>query len=195
MFFACLVLCFFIGSVPTAYLLGKYLWKTDIREHGSGNVGATNAYRVYGKRAGFLVLAIDFLKGFIPTFLFAHLVVKDPQPSTVLWLGFGAILGHIFTPFLKFKGGKGVATGSGVLCAASAPLCLTAAGIFAIVFILTRTVSLGSLTAVLFLIPLSALYGLGRKTMLACAVLFIITLWTHRSNISRLVTGSEKRLF
>src|SRR3989344_8484133 len=117
---------FTIGSFPTAYVVGRVVKKIDIRQHGSGNVGATNVFRVLGKKYGLLVFAIDFLKGAAAVWL-VYLLLKNPSSpiasrcpafltsqSLALWIGLGAILGHVFTPYLRFKGGKGIATGAGV---------------------------------------------------------------------------------
>ena len=113
------VLAYLIGSIPTAYILGKVIKGIDIRNYGSGNVGATNVFRVIGKKWGVLALFLDIIKGTIPVLLLFNLIVEDF--STVLYaqllIGFFAVCGHNWTIFLKFKGGKGVATTAGVICA------------------------------------------------------------------------------
>ena len=113
-------IAFLAGSTPTAYLAGRSFKRIDIRQYGSGNVGATNAFRVLGKKIGAFVFIIDFLKGSLPVFFLPLLLPAnhlDPKEAG-LWIGTGAIAGHVFTPFLGFKGGKGIATGAGVLCGA-----------------------------------------------------------------------------
>ncbi len=140
---------FLIGSFPTAYLVSRYAKGIDIRQHGSGNVGATNVFRVMGKKYGLFVFGVDFLKGATAVFL-TWLLWPDPAAHGVLdvWIGFGSILGHVFSPFLRFKGGKGVATGAGVLLATSPIIFIYTLLTWVIVFVLTRTVSISSIIAV-----------------------------------------------
>ena len=149
------VLAYILGSIPTSYLMGKFIKKIDIRDFGSGNVGATNALRVLGTKIGIITLIIDIGKGILAVFI-GKIIVAEPSNIVLIAFGLFAILGHIFTIFLKFKGGKGVATSAGVFIALS-PL---AVGIALIVFVLTvwisKYVSLGSILAalVLFLVEL-----------------------------------------
>lgn len=181
-------------------IVGRLSRGIDIREHGSGNMGATNVFRVLGAKWGLLAGIIDLLKGFFPAFLFVQWL---PTPSSfdLLYLqigfGFAAILGHVFTIFGGFRGGKGVLTGLGVLFA----LLPLEAGIavitFAIVFGLSRIVSLGSLISafILCLTVILERFLLDRQIrselILACLLLFILVLVTHRSNIKRLLAGTE----
>src|SRR3989338_2661219 len=112
--FSGFVTSFFCGSIPFALIASK-MKGVDIRLHGSGNVGATNAWRVLGKKIGVIVFLADFLKGFLPVFIFDNTAVAHSSKLLILMIGASAILGHVFSPFLGFKGGKGVATGAGVL--------------------------------------------------------------------------------
>lgn len=182
---------FICGSLPTAFIVAKRLKGIDIRQHGSGNVGATNAFRVLGKGPGSLVFAIDFLKGFLPVFIFSH----SPQNTASyapLVIGVFAILGHIFTPFLNFRGGKGVATGSGVLAASHPFLFLMVFGTWIISFLITRIVSISSILAIIVLaVAAWILYPEDQATYVLTA-LSLFVLWTHRSNIARLMKGEEK---
>lgn len=193
--FLCLI-SFIIGAIPTAYLAGRIFKGLDIRQHGSGNVGATNAFRVLGKKIGFFVFFIDFLKGFIPSFLLSKLIIGDNLDAgeVGLWIGVSAILGHVFTPFLGFKGGKGVATGAGVLCGSFPLLFLCVTSIWIVLFKLTRTVSISSLSSLISLVLLSLFF----KQHLSVTAIFLgvclFTFWTHRENIQRLIEGKEHKI-
>lgn len=193
--FPAFLAAFFAGSVPTAYLFVKAIKRTDIRLHGSGNVGATNAARVLGKKMGLLIFLIDFLKGFLPAVILARVLDGSSSLSyseLAEFIGFGAILGHIFTPFLKGKGGKGIATGAGVICAGYPLILSLMLLIWIIVFFMSRrTVSVGSIVSVASYIPFTILFKTPPGVILFSAVLFILTLWTHRSNIARLFRGEE----
>ena len=186
---------FLIGSFPTAYVISRLVKKIDIRQHGSGNAGATNVFRVLGKKYGFLVFLIDFLKG-VAAVLLVFLIVRDPavHPSTGLWIGLGAILGHVFTPFLGFKGGKGIATGAGVLFAAYPIIFIFTLLTWLLVFVLTKTVSISSIIAVFVTPILSYLMKLEREPTVFFVVITLLFTWTHRSNILRIMRGEETKL-
>lgn len=197
-----LILAFLLGGIPFGYLAGKLLKGIDIREHGSRNVGATNVFRVVGKGPGIAVYVLDALKGLLPV-----LIAKSLWPGTVVgdqWfhiaVALAAILGHIFTPYLKFKGGKGVATASGAMLALAPLPLLIALLVFVFVFVLTRFVSLGSLTAALVFPIAVAVEKIvaGRDPlvpMLALGwLLLILVVVTHRANIVRLLQGKEPRM-
>lgn len=185
-----------MGSFPTAYLAGRGFRKMDIRLHGSGNVGATNAFRVLGKKIGTLVFVIDLLKGFLPVFFLSRFVSWGPLDSREvgLWIGVGAILGHVFTPFLGFKGGKGIATGAGVLWGVFPALFLLVLTVWITVFLLSRIVSLSSLVAVISLVAFGILFQLRFSITLFFLGICLFTFWTHRSNISRLIQGKENTI-
>ncbi len=182
---------FFIGAIPTAYLAGKALQGKDIRQFGSGNVGATNAFRVLGKKAGVFVFFIDFLKGFVPIF-FAARFFSSGHPYFIE-LGFGPILGHIFTPFLNFKGGKGVATSLGVIAFIFPQIFIIAILVWGVIFIITRIVSISSLFSIGSILFSAALLHKDEEEFFFLGILFCLLLWTHRENIKRLITGSESR--
>jgi acyl phosphate:glycerol-3-phosphate acyltransferase len=197
-----IVAAYLIGSIPFGYITGKLLKGIDIREHGSRNVGATNVLRVVGKGPGIAVYLLDACKGLVPV-----LIAKRLFPGSgfnVEWfhiaVALAAILGHIFTPYLRFKGGKGVATASGTMLALAPLPLLIALFCFGIVFALTRYVSLGSLSAALvFPIAVAMEKILTNRDpltpMLAVGwLLFIMVLVTHRTNIVRLVQGTENRI-
>jgi glycerol-3-phosphate acyltransferase PlsY len=186
---------YLVGSVPTAYLFTRRLKGLDIREHGSGNVGATNASRVLGKKWGLVIFAIDFLKGCLPALaVTVFLGEADHEAGLTAWCAGGAVLGHIFTPFLGFRGGKGVATGGGVLFGLYPFLFLATFPAWFVVFGFTRIVSVASLAALLTLVGYSFLLEMGPLAQsFFVTFLFLIT-WTHRENLSRLRKGKENKL-
>ena len=190
------------GGIPFGYLAGKILKGIDIREHGSKNVGATNVFRVIGKGPGIAVYLLDAVKGLLPV-LIAQQIWKAATPQQQWFhiaVALAAILGHVFTPYLKFKGGKGVATASGAMLGL-APLPLVAALlVFALVFGTTRYVSLGSICASI-VFPIGVAVQLILKgedpfaPMLAVGwFVVLLILVTHKSNIVRLVQGKENRI-
>jgi glycerol-3-phosphate acyltransferase PlsY len=184
------IFAFLMGCIPTAYWVGKAVKNRDIRQHGSGNVGATNAFRVFGRGAGLLVLLIDLLKGAVPVYA----VLGKQPPIYLLMVGSTAVLGHVFNPFLGFKGGKGVATASGVLLAVYPGLFGVTAIVWGLSFFVSRIVSLSSLLAVTALCLASFIWvadGTVRSFFFAIAGLIF---WTHRSNIGRLLRGKEEKL-
>ena len=186
---------FFLGSIPTAYLMVLKVKGVDIRRHGSGNVGATNAFRVMGKKYGALVFFIDFLKGLIPAWIAQSYYSGVAQaPILALAVGVAAILGHIFTPFLGFKGGKGVATGAGALCGVYPWLFLYIFLVWILAFLTTRLVSLSSLLAMAVLVPISFWYRQDKAITGVFFGLFLLIGWTHRDNIIRLLQRKEERI-
>ncbi len=186
---------FLIGSFPTAYLISRYVKGIDIRQHGSGNVGATNVFRVVGKKYGLFVFVIDFLKGAVAVFL-TWLLWSDPAAHSVLglWIGLGSILGHVFSPFLGFKGGKGVATGAGVLLASFPIIFIYTLLTWVIIFVLTRTVSISSIIAVFSMTLFAYIMKLDHKVILFFLLAAFLFIWTHQSNIYRLWKGKEDKL-
>lgn len=192
---------YLLGSIPTSVWLGRALKGIDLREHGSGNAGATNAFRVLGKPIGTVVLILDMLKGFLAVnlILLQHEIDPGSEGWMLLKIGLGlmAVVGHIFPVFAGFRGGKGVATIAGVALAIHPFAALAAMGIYLLVFMLTRISALGSLIAVLtypvwIILVFRSEYLAIRIFSLAVVVLILIT---HRSNILRLIRGEEKSLF
>ena len=192
-----LVLTYIIGSIPFAYIYGKIFRKIDIREHGSGNVGATNVLRILGTKAGIIVLLLDILKGFIPVFIIT-IIYPQTQWQPVL-IGIFAILGHTFTIFLKFRGGRGVATSAGVFLALS-PYTITAAIlIFILVVVITKYVSLGSMFAAIFLVITHTIFFLLCESSNPYIFYFTLLLsffiiYKHKPNIKRLINGTENKI-
>ena len=192
------ILTYFIGAIPTAYWFGL-LKGIDIRKQGSGNVGATNAIRVLGKQIGFTVLAIDILKGIIPTTIIAS-AFGLTQPWMLVLLGLVAVCGHNWTVFLEFKGGKGIATSLGVLIGFAVqipqmqPVLLLVVGAWGVVFLLSGYVSLASIIAAVVLPVAMVFYNTPFIMRLLAIVLCIFVVLRHRTNIRRLVNGTENRV-
>lgn len=201
---------YLLGSIPTGYLVAKAKG-IDIRSVGSGNIGATNVVRILGKPAGIFVLLVDALKGFVAcTFLcpwifnwfaphFSGLVVSlHSQPIEVqtryyVIAGIAVILGHNYTCFLKFKGGKGIATSAGVLIALAPSAFLIVFCVFMLVAFLTRYISLASVIAA-FCLPFSVWWFHGSRTMVAVmSFLGALAIYKHKANIGRLLNGTENR--
>lgn len=181
---------YLIGSIPTGLLLGK-LYGFDVRKEGSGNIGATNLYRVVGRKIGVLTLIGDCLKGFIPVMAVKYIIPANPEYA--VWVGLAAFCGHVFSLFLKFKGGKGVATALGVFLAL-APLALAVAlGIFILLMLIWRYVSLGSIGAAAVMPVAVSLLGGGRILTIGTLVISLIVIFRHQENIRRLTAGSENR--
>ena len=191
---------YLLGSIPTSVWLGKALKGVDLRDQGSGNAGATNAFRVLGKPIGIAVLLFDIAKGFLAVSLL-HLqseIHSGSEAWMLLKIGLGllAVLGHIFPVFAGFKGGKGVATLTGVALAIHPLAALSAMGIYLLVFLLTRISALGSLLAVLtYPVWINWIYRTESLAIrLFSLAVLVLVLITHRSNILRLVRGEEKSL-
>src|SRR6266536_5918030 len=193
---------YLLGSIPFGYLAGR-LVGIDIRKAGSGNVGATNVVRVLGKRYGYPVFALDVLKGFGAVKIAMLMAPGRPpewnSPEIVgILAAMSSVLGHLYPPWLKFKGGKGVATSAGALFALTPVATLIGVAIWIIVFWLTRYVSLASITAA-FVLPIVIVVvssqDQNRRKSLAysSACVAAVVIWRHRSNLSRLMRGTEPR--
>lgn len=200
---------YLIGSVPFGYIAGR-LNGIDLREHGSGNIGATNAVRVLGKKWGIPVFALDFLKGFLPLLYVKNQLGGDAtifNPEQMGWmLGvfFALILGHTYTCFLGFKGGKGVATTGGCLIALSPIIGVSALSAWILSMICTRYVSLSSMLAgVAMLLAAGYEYGVADGAfscadyllLLVLFIIFVLVVYLHRANIVRLYRGTEPKAF
>jgi glycerol-3-phosphate acyltransferase PlsY len=194
-----LVITYLIGAIPTAYLFGRWLKGIDIREHGSGNVGATNAFRVLGKGPGALVLIIDILKGILPTTLVANLFGLK-EPWMLVLIGLVAVAAHNWTVFLQFKGGKGIATSLGVLIGLTIqisglrPVLLIVLGTWLLVFLISGYVSLASIIAVVALPICMVKVGAPFVLVVMSIILCVFIVFRHRSNINRLIQGKENRV-
>ncbi len=195
------IVAYLLGSIPTGFLVGKARG-LDIRTVGSGNIGATNVFRYFGKAAGAMVLLADALKGWLAVAVAARLLANwFAGPAAGLdrqWFqiaaGLGAVVGHNYTCWLHFRGGKGIATSAGVLLALVPWSLLVIFVIWIVVFALSRFVSLASIAASLAL-PLAAWLTGESSTMIAItAGLTVLAIYKHRSNIKRLLNGTENRL-
>lgn len=203
-----LVLAFLLGSIPWGVVIGKTFYHTDIRKVGSGNIGTTNAMRALGRKGGIAVFLLDFGKGVI-TGLIAMLVGHMAAAGSPAFAGsfltydgllavafFGCITGHIFSPWLKFHGGKGIAVAVGALFSVFGPVgALIEIALFAVLVIATRYVSLGSVAAAVLCPFLAAYFFWGDWLAWGlCTLSALIVIWAHRENIHRLLTGTERRL-
>lgn len=184
------VVAFFLGSIPTGFLIVRASKGIDIRKTGSGNIGATNVGRVLGKWGFALVLLLDALKGFLPTLLVLLLFGLYPAIASFC----GSFLGHIFTPWLGFKGGKGVATGLGAFLALDPLAMAVGVGVWLITFLIGRYVSLASIVAALgVFLFITFLQGSFPLSILSGAAALLVW-FTHRSNMKRLLEGTENRV-
>lgn len=193
-----LVIAYLIGSIPSAVWIGKIFYGVDVREYGSGNAGATNTFRVLGKKAGIPVLLIDIFKGFVAVQL---PYLTDFTPGSVhfvnlqLVMGVAALFGHIFPLFAAFKGGKGIATLLGIILSVHPYAALLSIAVFLIVFLISNYVSLGSIcAAIAFPIIVVVVF----KTKIPALVIFsmviaVLVLVTHQKNIERLLKHQESK--
>ncbi len=185
---ALVVFGFVLGSIPTGVLLGRLVGR-DPRKGGSGNIGATNVTRTMGKKWGAFTLLIDVLKGVVPTLLAA----RYSDLGTAAATGLSATLGHCFTPFLRFKGGKGVATAFGAMAALALPVALFAALLWVAVAVLSRVPAIGSLAAAAAFVVLSAWGGLAFEIQLLAIALAVLVVARHQSNLRALKTRKKGR--
>lgn len=189
---------YLLGAIPAAYLLVKMIKGVDIRECGSGNVGATNASRIIGKKLGAIVLIFDVVKGVLAVVVVGAYCARfvSISPVSVQSLcGLSVVAGHVFNVFLKGRGGKGVATGAGVMLGIAPGALSIGGGVFLLVVIATKYVSLGSIIASV-VIPF-AMIGLGypSSAIIMSAALCVLIVAKHNSNIKRLLAGQERKVF
>jgi glycerol-3-phosphate acyltransferase PlsY len=193
-------LAYLIGSIPTALIISRRFFGIDIRDYGSGNMGATNAFRVMGPKFGTIIMILDILKGIMAVGLFYflpfYLTNELERTNFMMALGLSAVMGHIFPVFANFKGGKGVATVLGMLIAVQPVVALCCVGVFVLVLYLTRYVSLSSILGAIML-PVSVLWIWNEHELsyriFALIVAFIVII-THQKNIARLIRGAENRI-
>lgn len=189
-----LVLSYFFGSIPSSYILGKIFFSIDLRTVGSGNLGTTNALRNFGKRVAAAVLVIDIAKGWIPVWYFSGLREDQASLVWVLACGFAAILGHVYSCWVNFKGGKGVATSCGVFLAVTPLAAVSALIVWFLIFFFKKTASLASLiSSVLFPIVVYLDPSTEDPILLWFSiVLSVLIIWTHRTNLVRIAKGTER---
>jgi glycerol-3-phosphate acyltransferase PlsY len=195
----CAIAAYLLGSIPSAVWFGKIFYGIDVREHGSGNAGATNTLRILGNKAGFIVLGLDLLKGYFATNLVLFLPDLMPDSNTYfmyqILLGAISVIGHVYPVFAGFRGGKGIATLTGILIALNYQLAIFCFLTFVIIVSITRYISVGSMLSAL-LSPLFVLLLNGwqfNALFYFCAVVSVLVIYTHRANIGRLVNGNENR--
>lgn len=199
-----IIISYFIGSIPTAYIFGRVLKGIDIRKFGSGNVGATNALRVLGRGPGIMVLVLDILKGFVAVFFLGNFVtakIKTISDEIIrILLGLGCISGHNWTLFLRFKGGKGIATTFGILLGLSIKIgsLKLVVGLviltWLLVFILMRIVSVASVLSGLSLPLYMIVFKQSNELIFSSIILTIFITLRHRSNLQRVFQGKETRI-
>ncbi|OIK13237.1 glycerol-3-phosphate acyltransferase [Bacillus sp. MUM 116] len=185
----CVILAYLLGSIPSGLIIGKVFYKTDIREHGSGNLGGTNTFRTLGVKAGLAVTISDILKGTLAAYL-PHLFQLDLSP---LIFGIFAILGHTYPIFAGFRGGKAVATSAGVLLCYAPFLFLTVLVVFFISLFITKYVSLSSMIAGVC----AVIYSIFLRDIPLIIVVFLMTafvVYRHRANIKRIMNKTEPKV-
>lgn len=182
---------YLIGSIPFGLIFGKAIWKKDLRQFGSHNIGATNAWRVLGKKAGLFIFIMDFIKGQLGVLLGAYLFAL---PGAMVVGGLFAILGHMFPIFLGFRGGKGVATSLGVLAALMPKITAIVFIVWLVIVLITRYVSLGSVVAAVLTPILAAVFKEPIIYFLFTLVAAVFIILRHRENIKRLKAGNENKV-
>ena len=182
---------YILGSIPNGLILGKAIWGVDLRQHGSKNIGATNAWRTIGKAGGISIFALDFLKGAISAYLGLHL--GGSELAGVL-CGILAIAGHSWSVFLAFKGGKGVATGLGVIAALMPMVTLIVFAVWFAIVYFTGYVSLGSIVGAALVPILTLFFGLHTEFLVLGLIAAVFIIYRHKSNIERLLNGTESKI-
>ena len=182
---------YILGSIPNGLILGKAIWGVDLRQHGSKNIGATNAWRTIGKAGGISIFALDFLKGAISAYLGLHL--GGSELAGVL-CGILAIAGHSWSVFLSFKGGKGVATGLGVIAALMPEVTLIVFAVWFAIVYFTGYVSLGSIVGAALVPILTLFFGLHTEFLILGLIAAVFIIYRHKSNIERLLKGTESKI-
>jgi glycerol-3-phosphate acyltransferase PlsY len=187
-----LAAAYLIGAIPTSYIVARLTRGIDLRKHGSGNLGATNAFRVLGWRAATPIFVVDVAKGFLPVYFF-------PQIDGTDWIGWSlsygaaAIIGHMFSVYVGFRGGKGVATGGGVFLALAPLAALGSLLVWTVLVFMTGYVSLASIAAAAALPILIAIAGAPLAVLALAIALAAFVIYAHRGNIGRLRRGEEHR--
>ncbi len=195
-----IIVAYLIGSIPTALIISKKYFGIDIRDYGSGNMGATNTFRVLGKRYGTIVMICDILKGMaaVSLFYFLPFYLNNELARTnfMIGLGLAAVIGHVFPIFAGFKGGKGVATLFGMILAVQPIVAICCVGVFLLALFLTRYVSLSSILGAIML-PISVLWIWNEEEFLYrlfALIIAVMVVLTHQKNIGRILRGVETRV-
>jgi len=185
------ILSYCLGSIPSGLLFGKYIWGIDLREHGSKNIGATNAWRILGKGPGLLVFTADLLKGVLGVALGLYFV---GTPLAMILGGIAAIIGHGWSVFLSFKGGKGVATGLGVVTMLMPHVTLVILGVWIAIVFFSKYVSLGSVIAAALVPIIAYIFDEPLEFLYFGIVAAIFVICRHKTNIERLINGTESKI-
>ncbi len=188
--FLLLIAAYLIGSIPFGYLISKVL-NIDIRKFGSGNIGATNVYRTLGPVPGAIVFVLDLLKGTLPVYLAIQLV---SNPWLIILVGIAAVIGHTYPIYLKFKGGRGAATGLGILLGIAPDIFVGAVAIAALIIYISRYVSLASIITPIIVTIMLFAFGRPLSYGLAAGLISIIIIARHIPNIKRLRNGTERKI-
>jgi glycerol-3-phosphate acyltransferase PlsY len=187
-----------LGSLPPAVWISKYVYGSDIRTHGSGNAGSTNMYRVFGFKAGLATQVLDILKGWVAAMLPVWLMAGEGSETRTMWqlaCGVAAVVGHVYTVFAGFRGGKGVNTILGMMLAIAPGACAVGLTVFGVVLLAFGMVSLASMTAVgSFPVYVAAMEPDNRVLLVTGIALFVYVVYTHRSNIRRIAAGKESKV-
>jgi glycerol-3-phosphate acyltransferase PlsY len=196
------IISYLLGAIPSSVWYGKAFYGTDVREFGSGNAGATNTFRVLGKKAGSIVMAADILKGFVATSLpklISQFTEINTNEMVLLQITFGmiAVAGHIFPIYINFKGGKGVASLLGMVLAINPPAAGVCVLAFLVIFLISKYVSLGSMVAGIIYASLMFVTYFNPDNLLSMKIFGVVTstllIYTHRKNISRLINKEENK--
>jgi len=190
-----LVLAYLIGALPSSVWIGMKFYDTDVREHGSGNAGATNTFRVLGKRAGIIVLILDILKAWIAVSLLSVLAGNE-SIEFQLTLGLVAVLGHIFPIYIGFRGGKGIASLLGVIISIHPMAALISIGVFLLTLIISRFISLSSMfAACAFPVLIVYYFNESNNSLIIFSVMVaVLVIFTHKKNIERLFKNEESKV-
>ena len=187
-----IISCYLLGSIPFGYIVGKLFKKVDIRELGSGNIGATNVFRILGPSLASLVLIGDIGKGIFSIYLVQYLNIDNLLIITIA--GLAVICGHDWSLFLGFKGGKGIATTFGVVFALNPTISILALIIWGVVLITTRYVSLSSIFAVISIFIFTILFKQPYEYIIFSAIILVLGIFNHKDNIKRLRSGNERKI-
>lgn len=184
--------CYLLGSIPFGYIAGKLFKKIDIRELGSGNIGATNVFRILGPSLASLVLIADIGKGIFSIYLVQYFNIDNLLILTIA--GLAVICGHDWSLFLGFKGGKGIATTFGVIFALNPIISILAIVVWVVVMIITRYASLSSILAVISIMIFTILFKQPYEYIIFSAIIIVLSIFKHKENIKRLRSGNEKKI-
>ena len=185
------IIAYILGSIPNGLWLGRAIWDTDLREHGSHNIGATNAWRTLGKVPGFIIFLLDFLKGFISVYI-ASLMIGTP--FAMVLAAIFAIVGHSASLFMQFKGGKGVATGLGVLSMLMPQVTVIVFLVWLAIVKMTGYVSLGSIVSAILVPILAFIFGYPTEFLVFSVLAAVLITVRHHANIVRLLNGTESKI-